>query len=1119
MLHQHSIGSLDNRTTRLDTLWRETFLPQKQFSEVNMKNPQFDRGYHVIDNQRETLADYLRSRFDGVDIFRMVSAYFSIYGFELLEPELNEIGFVRFLFGDPDSVAEVDPGNQETKSFEITEGGLSPRHRLTQKYLAQRCAEWVQKKNVSIRSIKLQGFLHGKMYHTENGQRGTAIVGSSNFTRRGLGGGKTANLEINLAIADDSTNEWIDLRSWFDELWKNDDQTHDVKAEILQALARVGRDHAPEFVYYKTLYELFRDEIEKLPRGDARFITQLEETKIWNRLYDFQRDAAKMIIARLERQGGCILADSVGLGKTYTALAVIKHYELQYNARVLVLCPKKLNENWVLYPAPNARRGNPFIEDRFGFTVLSHTDLSRDHGRVGGIDLSELDWSSFHLIVIDESHNFRNASTSRRDEYGNIVRLSRYERLLEDVITTGGETKVLMLSATPVNTSLTDLRNQIYLLAAKRDDAFKEHLGISSFQNLLNAAQRKFKSWETNGVRRRKSELVEDLGSEFFNLLGAVSIARSRRQIKKFYDDAMAEIGSFPQHASPDNHYPNTDLKGELSYRDLNEQISAFSLAIYNPTKYVTSTDALEELSKEKARYRFNQADREKYLIGMIRTNFLKRLESSARSLSFTLERTIQKIDEMIDKIDRFSVEGSRVVDVEAIPDEDDDDEEFLVNRGRRPFRLDELNTEQWRRDLVQDRRTLNQALLSVKRVTPERDGKLSALKAIVRDRAENPTLDKDGRLNRKLLIFTSFKDTAEYIYTELKSTVNELDLVMAMVAGDVVHSPERKDLQSVLSRFAPRAMEGQERESEIDILIGTDCISEGQNLQDCDTVLNYDIHWNPVRLIQRFGRIDRIGSRAELVKMINFWPTDDMELYLNLQHRVKARMALADAAATGDGNSLEDSEEHARTELNFRDQQLLHLKDEIGDLDDYADGVVLSDFTLDYYLAQLTRYLERFRKELEETVDGVYAVVEGEHEGVIFFLRQRVTVSDMSIRRLSPTLPFFLVFVGSDETVLASHMQPKRTLELFERLSVGRTRPLQSFCDAFDLETDQGREMSRYARLLETAVTSISDRFNQELTDRVGKRNFKIPKRSDQPGGVEDFELVTWLVVRGKTT
>ena len=1088
-----------------------------------------EREHHVIDNHRRLLVEHLRSRIDGVDVLRIVSAYFSIYGYELLEEELRDIDSVRLLFGDPDSVADLDPGAREAKAFEITEQGLSPKHVLEQKYLARRCADWVAGEDVEVRSVKRQGFLHGKMYHAERSGSGSAVVGSSNFTRRGLGGGSDPNLEINLAIDEESEDEWMDLKGWFDEIWGDTGRTKDIKAEVLQALARIGKEHAAELIYYKTLFELFRDEIDAQRAGEGEFARRLEETRLWDKLYDFQRDAAKIIIARLERQGGCILADSVGLGKTYTALAVIKHFELRYNARVLVLCPKKLRENWVLYPAANAQVGNPFLEDSFRFTVLSHTDLSRDTGNVGPIDLANFDWSGFHLIVIDESHNFRNATTSRRDEDGNVVRLSRYERLLEEVIARGGDTRVLMLSATPVNTSLTDLRNQIHLLAGKRDDAFRESLGIDSFRNLLGTAQRKFKNWEARGVTREKAALVEDLGVDFFNLLGAVSIARSRRQIKKYYADTMAKIGSFPEHAPPDNRYPTTDLKGELSYRELNERISAFSLAIYNPTAYVTSEKALEELQQEKERYRFNQADRERFLIGMIRTNFLKRLESSARSLSLTLERTIGKIEYMLEKTERFVREGTGVMDADAVPEDEDEDDDFLVNRGRRPFHLGELNVERWRTDLERDRRTLARALKSVEQVTPERDGKLAALVETVRSRVANPTRDKDGRWNRKLLVFTSFKDTAEYLYEQLASVAEELGIRVAMVAGDVVYAPGGGGLRSVLSRFAPRAHDVDKHDvdkhdvdkhdvdkhdEEIDLLIGTDCISEGQNLQDCDTVVNYDIHWNPVRLIQRFGRIDRIGSRAESVRMINYWPTDDMDLYLNLHHRVQARMVLADAAATGDENRL-SVEEQVRTELNFRDQQLLRLRDEIGELDDLADGVVMSDFTLDYYLAQLMRYLERFRKQLEETEDGAYAVVDGGRDGVIFVLKQRKAGLGKRARGVSPTSPFFLVFVGSDGAVLSGHMQPKRTLDEFERLSSGKTEPVQALCDGFDAETRQGRDMTRYGTLLDQAVAEIYDRVRASLAARVGERNFRIPKRSEQPSSINDFELVTWLVIR----
>ncbi len=602
----------------------------------------------ILDNRSRTVADYLHQSLPDAKVFRLVSAYFSIYGYEILQRELSGIKDVRFLFGDPASVGELDPGGKVPKSFDLSENGLAPNHALQQKHLAQQCAKWVKSRQVKIRSISQSNFLHGKMYLTESrATDGVAVVGSSNFTRSGLGYGTSANLEINLATSD--REACAELQKWFDELWTDKELTKDVKQDVLDALNRIGQDHAPELVYYKTLYELFREDIEARQSGERQLSdTHLYDTQVWNALYDFQKDGAKSAIARLLRHNGCILADSVGLGKTYTALAVIKFFELR-NERVLVLCPKKLRDNWALYQAYAAQTNNPFDEDRFGYTLLSHTDLSRDQGKVGDIDLARFNWRNFDLVVIDESHNFRNATASRRDEAGRVIRLSRYERLLEEVIRQGAKTKVLMLSATPVNTSLIDLRNQVYLMTEKREDVFRDSLGIGNIGVLLGQAQKAFHAWESSPGRdgkKDKAALLEKLGTDFFRLLGGVSISRSRRQIKRFYAEEINRIGEFPTQQSPQNHYPPTDLKGALSYKDLSTQIEQFALSIYRPSDYIVSEEAAQRLAKEKQEKHFNQEDRERYLIGMMRVNFLKRLESSAYSLTETLGRTIGKIDD-----------------------------------------------------------------------------------------------------------------------------------------------------------------------------------------------------------------------------------------------------------------------------------------------------------------------------------------------------------------------------------------------------------------------------------------------------------------------------------------
>ena len=1065
---------------------------------------------HILDNRIHTVADYLRKNLQGADAFRFVSAYFSIYGYEHLEDALSNVGEVRFLFGDPTSVEDVDPGRAEPKSFEVTEKGLAPNHALQQKFLAQRCAGWVSRNTVNVRSIAQANFLHGKLYLTSPPPN--SIVGSSNFTRRGLGASYHSNIEINVATTDLET--YAELQEWFDYIWADDKLTTDVKQQVLDALGRVGKEHAPELIYYKTLYELFRADIEARIAQEGRIgEVELGDTTIWNTLYQFQKDGALSAITKLERHNGCILADSVGLGKTYTALAVIKHFELR-NERVLVLCPRKLRENWSLYLDQIGHTRNPFTDDRFAYTLLSHTDLSRDSGRVGDLDLANFNWQNFDLIVIDESHNFRNHEGQR------------YERLLNRVIGKGVKTKVLMLSATPVNTSLLDLRNQIYLMTENRQDSFRESLGVTDIGGLLQRAQTQFKQWESqaplNG-QRNKRELLDNLGSDFYRLLGGVSIARSRRQIEEFYATEIDRIGRFPDREKPVNVYPPTDAERSLSYKELAERISAFTLSIYRPSDYVVSEKGLQQLVEEKKARNFNQADREQFLIAMIRTNFLKRLESSARSLTLTLERTIGKIDALLEKIDLFESRQDAAELKDALPDNDEDDEEFLINRARHPFNLADLDLYTWKKDLLQDKETLSDAHASVAQITPQRDGKLARIKQQIKDRAANPTTDRNGRKNRKLLVFTTFKDTAEYLYENLQDLAGNLNLNMAMVSGDATHtSVVPNNFNSILDNFAPvargRGGTDSDGDGDIDLLIATDCISEGQNLQDCDTVLNYDIHWNPIRIIQRFGRIDRIGSESDSVRMINYWPTEEMEEYLRLQTRVEARMALADAAASGDENPL-DNYEGIRGELNFRAQQLRQLLDEDLDLDDLTDdGVTMSDFTLDQFFTQLLHYLEKNREELEQTALGAYAVVDSEKDaGVIWVLRQRNASRDKQTQVASPVHPFYIVHVRSSGQIRHGCASVKQTLDLFQQLSLGKTEAIHKLCDKFNRQTKNGVDMAAYDNLLNVAVKDTSQAHSRTQRAGLGLQgsgDFRLPKSSESPDGAEDFELVTWLVV-----
>ncbi len=1079
----------------------------------------------ILDNREHKVVDFLRKVLTDADVFRLVSAYFTIFGYEVLQEQLHGIEDVRFLYGDPGSVGELDPSEQTIKSIVITEKGILPTEELQQKFLAKQCAEWIKKDSVQIRSIEESNFLHGKLYLAESSNSGSAIIGSSNFTKRGLGCGQGSNIEIN--VATDHKKILSQFKAWFDSIWADENLTKNVKQEVLDELNRIGKDVAPEFVYFKTLYEIYKEELDAIRDNEEKFEgVKFYDTKIWNSLYEFQKDGVKKIISLLYRNNGCILADSVGLGKTRTALGVIKFFELK-NDRVLVLCPRRLRNNWELYPAYNSHTNNPFIDDRFGYTLLSHTDLSRDKGTAGSIELKNFNWSNFDLVVIDESHNFRNDINARRGEDGKLIKHSRYSRLLDEIIKQGAKTKVLMLSATPVNTSLIDLRNQIHLITEKQTDTFKQNLGILNIDTFMSQAQKSFKAWEEECERtgkRIKQDLLETLGIEFISLLSEVTIARSRQQIEKFYTVDLEQIGKFPVKSKPDNYSPHTDLECELSYNKLTEEIEQFSLSLYTPSKYVTDEEAKRRLIDQ---WGFQQKDREKFLIGMMRTNFLKRLESSAHSLTKTLNRTISKISEFIEKIDQYRQQDADKFIETGIEDNEDEetDDEYKISRESYYLRFGELDLPAWKSDLEADKESLEAVLDQVKRITPQRDGKLEQLKKDIEKKASSSQKNLDGHPCRKLIVFTTFKDTAEYLFKNLRELTDQLEVKMAMVCGDTTHTDVGENkYNSILDNFSPvsRGLQRTRSSDEIDLLIATDCISEGQNLQDCDTVLNYDIHWNPIRIIQRFGRIDRIGSRNSSVQLINYWPTHDMEIYLKLGNRVHSRMELANITGSGDDNFLKKQPDlpGIQRELNFRDDQLKKLKEEVFDLDELSNNVVMSDFTLDYFFSQLRHFLEKNREELEKMPKGVYAVTDGHDSkgdrGVIFFLRQ-VNSGKLNPRQVaSPIHPIYSVYISYDGEIQLGCTETKQILELFESLAIGKSRPLRPLCSQFDKDTDNGKKMEVYEELLRQVINHISVRFEKAQTRglSVGETDFKLPPKSEFPNDINNFELVTWLVL-----
>ncbi|MFH2108541.1 MAG: helicase-related protein [Chrysiogenia bacterium] len=1110
------------------------------------------RNSAIRDNRTHgTVGDFLKQAILSNSDVSIVSAYFTIYAYHQLKNNLNGINNLKFLFGEPTFIKSMDPNKINNRDFKIEDDKLTIplESRLTQKTVAKECSDWIKEKT-EIRSMVKPNFLHGKLYHIkqESGIE-KAIAGSSNFTVNGLGLGGIKNIELNLII--DSDRDRQELKCWFDNIWN--DKTglvEDVKEQVLQYLEQLYVENEPEFIYFKTLYHIFENYLDEQKRGgllDER--TGFYDSEIWNMLYDFQKDGVKGAINKILKHNGCIIADSVGLGKTFEALAVIKYYEL-LNARVLVVCPKKLTGNWTIYQASQNHALNPLKNDRYNYSVLYHTDMSRESGRSGanGIDLENFNWGAYDLVVIDESHNFRGNPMERVKDDGRL-KMNRAKWLMEKVIKSGVKTKVLMLSATPVNNSLRDLRNQISFITEGKEDALFESCKIKSIGITLENAQNNFTRWaDPKNKSRNMKELLERLDSSFFKLLDELTIARSRKHIKSFY--RIGPMTSFPERNKPHSIYPDIDLDKRFpSYDRINKRILEYKLSLFNPSAYVKDNkkQKYEDIAKTQV-LNFKQADRENFLIGMMKVNFLKRLESSIESFEISLDRTIQKIEKLEKKITEFLYKNQLnleetlekyIPDEEELAENSDELEEWQVGKKLK-FDLADLKLEDWMIDLRNDKEALIDLLNNAKAVSPDRDAKLKELKSLIVNKINNPIND----LNKKIIIFTAFADTAQYLYNNTKAWIkSELKLHCALVCGSFTQTTLGKnDYDSILTNFSPISknrskLTSEMPKEEISILIATDCISEGQNLQDCDYLINYDIHWNPVRIIQRFGRIDRLGSINKTIQLVNFWPTKDLDNYINLKERVEARMALVDVTATGEDNILntEQIEDLITDDLKYRNQQLKRLQNEVLDLEEMNESISLTDFTLDDFRIELLNFIEDNRRRLKDSPMGLYAIVPApggdyarlingreisaaEKEiikpGVIFCLAQKGE-SDGN-EEVNPLNPYFLVYIRDDGTVRYNYTNAKQILEIYRLLCQEQKTPYTELCALFNDETANGEKMDKYSDLLKRAVNEIVQVFkkkgNIKLTTDRGA--MVIPKIK-QINEMEDFELITWLIVK----
>lgn len=1080
----------------------------------------------LINNVTETLKDDLSVEIHEGSKLSIAAACFSIYAFQELKKQLTSIDELRFIFTAPTFVTEK--AKKEKREFYIprlnrernlygTEFEIKLRNELTQKAIARECAEWIKKKAV-FKSNKSNEDMMGFMNVDDKN-----YMPITEFSTVGLGceRGNNAYNYIQKTEAPMSSA----YLSLFDQLWNDKSKLQDVTDEVIDSITAAYNENSPDFIYFVTLYNIFNEFLEDISEDELpNEAIGFKDSKIWSMLYNFQKDAALAIINKLEKYNGCILADSVGLGKTFTALAVIKYYESK-NKSVLVLCPKKLANNWNTYK--DNYINNPIASDRLGYDVLYHTDLNRTHGKSNGLDLDRINWGNYGLVVIDESHNFRNGGkiVENPDEE---TKDNRYVTLMKKVIRAGIKTKVLMLSATPVNNRFNDLKNQLALAYEGHTDYIDEKLSTNrTIDEIFRNAQRAFNTWSKwEPCDRTTENLLKMLDFDFFEVLDSVTIARSRKHIQKYYD--TTDIGTFPIRLKPLSPRPHlTDLKTAINYNEIFEQLMLLTLTIYTPTHYIlpSKMDKYAELyGDNKVNVGFTQANREQGIRRLTAINLMKRMESSVYSFNLTLKRIKDLIESTIETIDRFNKQSAHEIELTDISnmdefDDEDQNTDDLFSFGKKiKIDLADMDYVSWRDSLVKDAEVLELLTVMVGDITPEYDSKLQELYKIIDKKISNPI--NEG--NKKIIIFTAFADTAGYLYDNVSEYVkSKYGLNTAMVSGSVdgrTTCPKlRGDLNTVLTCFSPiskgRDLFENVPKEDIDVLIATDCISEGQNLQDCDYLINYDIHWNPVRIIQRFGRIDRIGSKNKYIQLVNFWPDVTLDDYINLKAKVETRMKIVNitSTGTGDDNPLSDEE---KTDLEYRKAQLEKLQEEVVDIEDMTTGISIMDLGLNEFRLDLLEYIKN-HPDIEKAPFGLNAVVPANEDapaGVIFVLKNRS--DSVNIDNQNRLHPFYMVYISDDGKVICDHLSPKDMLDKMRFLCKGKTEPIPEVYKQFNKETHDGKDMSKFSELLGEAIASII-----EVKDESDIDSFlgggQVSFLSNEIKGLDDFELICFLVVK----
>ncbi|MBR1602468.1 MAG: DEAD/DEAH box helicase family protein [Synergistaceae bacterium] len=1082
----------------------------------------------IFNNTTKVVKDDLKKRITPGSRISIAAACFSIYAYQELKAQLEACEELRFIFTSPTFVAEKTPKERREfyiprlkreKSLYGTEFEVRLRNELKQKAVAKECAEWMRKKVQFRSNITREGMNNFLVIETKAkaAEESYTYMPMNGFTTVDLGCERGNNLtNIVTRMENPATQEFLRM---FNAIWQDEAKLSNVTDDVIEMISSVYQENAPELVYFMILYNIFSEFLDDISEdvlpNDA---TGFKSSVVWNKLFNFQKDAALAVINKLEMYNGCILADSVGLGKTFTALAVIKYYEGR-NKNVLVLCPKKLCENWMTF------RGNlinnPLAADRLRYDILYHTDLSRDSGSTAiGLPIERINWGNYDLVVIDESHNFRNGNgtNSRGGENEN-----RYMRLMNRIIKPGVKTKVLMLSATPVNNRFYDLRNQLALAYEGDPAEFNEKLETKSdIDTIFRQAQTVYNAWcKLPDDQRTTATLLSRLDFDFFKLLDSVTIARSRKHIQTYYD--IADIGSFPERKKPVSLRPClTKLDGGINYRNVFEIISKLHLTIYTPTAYILPSK-LHKYLDDKQTENFRKG-REMGIQRLMSINLLKRMESSVHSFLLTVRRIYDYIYNTSLIIQAYMAKNKNAIDeldeicdLSGNADEFDDDDKntglFNFNVGKKvKISFQDMDHVSWKREIDEDLQNLQLLISMVENITPEYDFKLNELLRVIRDKAANPI----NQGNKKILIFTAFADTAAYLYDNVSVTAEkELGLNTALITGAIdgqTTIPKFKaNMNHVLAAFSPKSKDRAalypNDMTDIDILIATDCISEGQNLQDCDFCINYDIHWNPVRIIQRFGRIDRIGSSNKLIQLVNFWPDLDLDEYIKLKARVENRMRLSVMTSTGDDDLINQEE---KGDLEYRRAQLKRLQEEVVDLEDMTNGISIMDLGLNEFRMDLLEYMKE-HGDIDHMPFGIHAVVKGAKPGVIFVLKN--VNENINIENQNRLHPFYMVYAGLDGQIIANHLQPKDILDVLRRLAREKRQPDKTLCARFNKMTNNGKNMDKVSHLLEQAIMSIIDAKTENDIDSFfgsGQTTFLSAGFS----GLDDFELICFMVI-----